>query len=137
MSAITASSMPHEIMTWYLLPAIRSEMAKCMIRSGMRQREVARKLGVTDAAVSQYVSGRRACDVSLEPSVRAMVRKSAKKVKAGADVVAEINGICEYCTAKLVVCRLHRAHGAPGFEPSLAMMLLAALLLPALVLVKR
>jgi predicted transcriptional regulator len=108
-----ATSMPHEIMTWYLLPAIRKELAQEMLKSGMRQRAVAQKLGLTDAAVSQYVSGRRAGDVELEPSVRRMIRQTAKKIESGADAMSEINCICEYCTAKLVVCRLHKAHGAP------------------------
>ena len=100
-------------MTWYLLPAIRRELAQEMLKSGMRLRAVAQKLGLTDAAVSQYVSGRRAGDVELEPSVRRMIRQTAKKIESGADAMSEINGICEYCTAKLVVCRLHKAHGAP------------------------
>ncbi len=105
--------MPHEIITWYLLPAIRKYLAEAMLKSGMNQREVARKLGVTDAAVSQYLSGKRAYDVKLDSHVRRMVGVSAKKIISGADVMQEINGICEYCTAKLVLCRLHKAHGAP------------------------
>jgi uncharacterized protein len=105
--------MPHEIMTWYLLPAIRKELAEAMLTSGMSQRDVARKLGITDAAVSQYLSGKRAYDVKLDMHVRRMVGASAKRIISGADVMQEINGICGYCTAKLVLCRLHKAHGAP------------------------
>ena len=106
-------TMPHEIVTWYLLPAVRKELAQVMLRNGMSQREVARRLGITDAAVSQYVSGKRAYDVKLDPNVRRMISSSAKKIISGADVMREVNGICDYCTTKLVLCRLHKAHGAP------------------------
>jgi len=105
--------MPQEIMTWYLLPAIRKDMAEAMLKSGMNQREVARKLGITDAAISQYLSGKRAHDVKLDPNVRRLISLSARKVIGGADVMQEIKLVCEYCTTKLVLCRLHRAHGAP------------------------
>jgi len=108
-----ASSMPQEITTWYLLPAIRKELAKSMMKNGMTQREAAKKLGVTDAAISQYISGKRACDVKLGIGVSSMVKSSAKKISEGSDAMGEINRICEYCMDKLVICRLHKAHGAP------------------------
>jgi len=42
---------------WYLLPLIRKEFAKSLIKDhGLTQRKAAEKLGITEAAVSQYVS---------------------------------------------------------------------------------
>jgi uncharacterized protein len=107
------STMPQEIVTWYLLPAVRKQLAQDMIRGGKSQREVARALGITDAAVSQYVSGKRASDLALEPSVRKMVKRSAEMIASGADAMGEINGICKFCMEKYVLCRMHKAHGAP------------------------
>jgi predicted transcriptional regulator len=48
-----------EIETYYLIPAIRREIAKIMIKKGQTQQEVALKLKLTKSAVSQYVSGKR------------------------------------------------------------------------------
>ncbi len=105
--------MPQEIITWYLLPAIRRDIAKNMIKNGMSQRQVARRLGMTDAAISQYINGKRAYDVKLEPSVKRMISNSAKRIMKSSDVIGEVNSICDFCRDKLVLCRLHKSHGAP------------------------
>jgi len=110
---MVSTTMPYEIMTWYLLPAVRKELAQVMLKSGMNQREAARRLGVTDAAISQYISGKRAYDVKLNTSVRRMIGSSAKNIMGGADVMQEINSICSFCLNEFVLCRLHKAHGAP------------------------
>jgi len=52
--------LPCEIAVWYCVPMIKSELAKELVKNrGMKQGQVAELLGVTQAAVSQYVSKRR------------------------------------------------------------------------------
>ncbi len=48
-----------EIIVQYVLPAIRAEMAVRMKDEGMSQAQIARILGVTPAAVTQYVKSKR------------------------------------------------------------------------------
>ncbi|MGZ4907518.1 MAG: transcriptional regulator [Halobacteriota archaeon] len=48
-----------EIIVQYVLPAIRAEMAVRMKEEGMSQAQIARILGVTPAAVTQYVKRKR------------------------------------------------------------------------------
>ena len=48
-----------EIEVWYVIPAIRKEIAKGLVKKGLKQRAVARKLEITDAAVSQYFNSKR------------------------------------------------------------------------------
>lgn len=43
----------------YLLPAIRAMVAKELIERGYRIKEVAKMLGLTQAAVSQYLTSKR------------------------------------------------------------------------------
>ena len=51
---------PCEFMMWSGLPVIRKEIAESMIINyGLSQKEAANKLGVTPAAVCQYVSKKR------------------------------------------------------------------------------
>ncbi|MEI7827580.1 MAG: helix-turn-helix domain-containing protein [Euryarchaeota archaeon] len=48
-----------EIIVQYVLPAIRAEMAVRMRDEGISQAQIARILGVTPAAVSQYIKSKR------------------------------------------------------------------------------
>jgi len=48
-----AGKVPCEIITWYVLPSIRRKLATVMIdKYGMYQKDAAKFLGVTDAAIS-------------------------------------------------------------------------------------
>ncbi|MHA2366372.1 MAG: transcriptional regulator [Candidatus Hodarchaeales archaeon] len=51
---------PVEIEYWYVLPTIRRELTKTLKSMGkLRQKEIAKILGITEAAVSQYIKGTR------------------------------------------------------------------------------
>jgi hypothetical protein len=46
--------MPQEIEVWYIIPAIRKELAKRLVQHHeVAQKDVAELLGVTEAAISQ------------------------------------------------------------------------------------
>ena len=63
---------PQEVEVFYLLPTLRKEIAKALKTRGHDQKRIAAMLGVTDAAVSQYISGKRGSDCN---PVRRFVRK--------------------------------------------------------------
>ncbi|VVB99937.1 Uncharacterised protein [uncultured archaeon] len=51
---------PCEIIGWQVLPAVRREIAKYLIsEKKMTRKEVARKLGITEAAICQYLKAKR------------------------------------------------------------------------------
>ena len=51
---------PCEYMMWNGLPVIRREIAESMIKKhGLNQKETAEKLGLTPAAICQYISKKR------------------------------------------------------------------------------
>ena len=75
--------MPQELEVWYILPAIRKEVAKILIEDyEMKQKEVAEILGITDAAVSQYLSSKRAAELKFP-------KEELKKIKISADKIAK------------------------------------------------
>lgn len=58
---------PCEIVVWCVLPMIRREIARELVQTySMSQAEVARRFGVTDAAISQYLKKKRGGCVELE-----------------------------------------------------------------------
>jgi predicted transcriptional regulator len=103
--------MPQEIEVWYLLPAIRREFAKAMVKKRIKQREISKKMGITEAAVSQYISSKRAKNVRFPKNTKKEIEKSVEKVIKGRDMVVEMQRICKMCRKDRTLCRIHRMHG--------------------------
>lgn len=57
--------LPQEIVTERVLPTLRTELATALLERGWTQRAVAEQLGVTQAAVSGYASGKGTVDERL------------------------------------------------------------------------
>ena len=76
---------PQEIEVWYVLPGVRKEIAANLIAKGWSQRQVAQKLGVTEAAVSQYVNHKRADHQKLDfpAEFKAYARQVSDKIAVG------------------------------------------------------
>ena len=59
---------PCEVVVWQILPLIRRELARELVeKHGMKQAEVAKIFGVTNAAISQYLNGKRGGEYSNAP----------------------------------------------------------------------
>ena len=87
-----------EYMMWNGLPVIRKEIAESMIKDfGLSQKETAEKLGITPAAVCQYISRKRGrIDISDE-LILDQVKLSAKNIidNGGGSVLKETCRICK------------------------------------------
>ena len=108
-------TMPQEIEVRYILPAIRRELARIFIEENkFSQKEAARILGLTDAAVSQYQHSKRAKDVIFSNDVVNEIRVSAKKIvaeKASKQrLIAEMYRISGLTKVRHILCDIHRAH---------------------------
>ncbi len=58
---------PCELIIWDILPAIRREFARILVEDfNLTQRETAKKLGVTESAVSQYMKFKRGKAVKFD-----------------------------------------------------------------------
>ena len=88
--------MPCEIIIWYILPGIRREITKSLIKNGLSQKEAAKKLGITDAAVSQYLSEKRAKIEIKDKKILREIKKSANHIIAG-DESMMIKETCRIC----------------------------------------
>ncbi|MFO8078587.1 MAG: helix-turn-helix domain-containing protein [Thermoplasmatota archaeon] len=89
---------PCEFMMWNGLPVIRRELAESMINNhDLTQKETAEKLGVTPAAICQYVSGKRGKIRIIDKKILKEIDSSAKKIieKGPSIVVHETCRICK------------------------------------------
>lgn len=107
-------TMPQEIEVRYILPAIRRELARTLIKDhNLSQKEAANILGLTEAAISQYQHSKRAKEVVFSDNVTDEIRKSADKIlsdkKNKQRVIAEMYRISSLTTVRHILCDLHRS----------------------------
>lgn len=90
---------PCEIVVWYVIPAIRSELAKELLNLGMKQKDVSELMDITQPAVSQYITDKRGSGIKLNEDVRAMIKQFARELSEGeatkADLISRTCNICK------------------------------------------
>ena len=109
---------PCEIVVWYVIPAIRSELAKELLNLGMRQKDVSELMDITQPAVSQYITDKRGSGVKLEDDVKKMIQDFAKELADGRATKAELIGrtcsICKHVKTEDVLDQLNIDKSALG-----------------------
>ena len=98
-------SLPCEIVAQHLLPVLRVLIAKQLVKEhNLSQVAVAKRLGMTQAAVSQYLSSKRrgklTKQLESDPSIQTMVKRLAQEIAATKETDNNIPiNICEHCKA--------------------------------------
>jgi predicted transcriptional regulator len=111
--------LPAEIETKTLIPALRAILAKKLIEEHkIREEEVSKMLGVTQAAISNYVRGTRG-DPELINKLLAVKEVSdmindicnnlASNMAYTPSSLSKFIGLCNYIKSSLLICDIH--HG--------------------------
>ncbi|HKH85429.1 MAG TPA: transcriptional regulator [Nitrososphaera sp.] len=111
--------LPSEIEAKSLIPAVRAILAKKLIKEySLKEEDVAKDLGITQAAVSNYVRGTRGDTelISKLESVREITRmiddiaKDLSTNKAYTpSTLAKFVGLCNYMRYTLIICDVHHS----------------------------
>lgn len=90
--------LPQEIEVWYIIPAVRKELAKLLTKEyGFSYERAGKALGISKAAVSQYLSDKRANKVVLNAKTKVEIGKAALRVNENERVaVSEIQRILKF-----------------------------------------
>jgi uncharacterized protein len=111
--------LPSEIEAKSLIPAVRAILAKKLIKEySLKEEDIAKVLGITQAAVSNYVRGTRG-DLELISkleSVREVMRMiddigrdlSTNKAYTPS-TLAKFIGLCNYMRYTLIICDVHHS----------------------------
>jgi predicted transcriptional regulator len=111
--------LPSEIEAKSLIPAVRAILAKKLIREySLKEEDIAKDLGITQAAVSNYVRGTRGDTelISKLESVREVMRMiddiardlSTNKAYTPS-TLAKFVGLCNYMRYTLIICDVHHS----------------------------
>ena len=88
---------PCEIVIWHILPAIRRELTRSLVHNlGCSQRKAAQLLGMTDAAISQYLSGKRAKLLIKDEEILDEISSIAQHISHGEGLTTK--DFCKICT---------------------------------------
>ena len=105
--------LPCEVAVKSVVPAIRSAIARELTNSyGLKQREVAQLLGVTQTAVSKYASHTRGTVLQVEkvedaqPTLKEIVVSLAKGQMTKYELAEKLCRICEIIRQRGLMCKL-------------------------------
>ena len=89
---------PCETIVWHILPVIRKEFTRSLVtHHGFTQRKTAIRLGITDAAVSRYLSGKRGnIDISNKRILKEITNSASIIAKGNKKTV--IQETCRICS---------------------------------------
>ncbi|AJF62840.1 MAG: hypothetical protein QT11_C0001G0699 [archaeon GW2011_AR20] len=101
---------PQEIEVWYVLPLIRKELSKELLNHNLNQKEIALKLGLTEAAVSQYLNEKRANERIFDKGLKNAVIEAARRIKDNRNVMKEIQNLSRLFWKTKDICKIHMQH---------------------------
>jgi uncharacterized protein len=88
---------PCELVVWRILPAIKARVARNLKEKGMPQKDIAKALDSTEAAISQYLSGKRAADFKISAEMNDMLDVVSDAIAKGKNQKVLKYGICQVC----------------------------------------
>tara|TARA_B100000029_G_scaffold226988_1_gene224794 strand:- start:4486 stop:4902 length:417 start_codon:yes stop_codon:yes gene_type:complete len=109
--------LPAEIESKTLIPALRAILAKTLAeKHGIREDQISKMLGVTQAAVSNYIRGTRG-DPELikklltEEQVAEMISEISNDLASdraySPSSLSKFIGLCNYIKSSLLICDIH------------------------------
>ncbi|HEX5673250.1 MAG TPA: helix-turn-helix domain-containing protein [Nitrososphaeraceae archaeon] len=111
--------LPSEIESKLLIPAIRAILSKeLVIEKGLKEEEVARMLGITQAAVSNYLRGTRGDNELISKlmslsEIMSMIKEIGNDLSTNraytAKTLSKFIGLCNYMRYSLIICDAHHS----------------------------
>ncbi len=112
---------PCELVVGKILPTLRASVVKELSgKHGMKQSEIAKRLGITQASVSQYLSATRAGNTKLIesfPQISTYAQEISKRIMAGETKYEWYGVLCKACRDirdNEEFCKLHRVSANLG-----------------------
>lgn len=109
--------LPAEIESKTLIPALRAILAKKLAEDhNVREEEISKMLGVTQAAISNYIRGTRGDPALIakllsEKQVSALIDELTENLSSDMaytpSSLSKFIGLCNYIKSSLLICEIH------------------------------
>ncbi|HUU48538.1 MAG TPA: helix-turn-helix domain-containing protein [Nitrosopumilaceae archaeon] len=109
--------LPAEIESKTLIPALRAILAKKLAEDhNVNEEEISKMLGVTQAAISNYIRGTRGdpaliTKLLLEPQVSTLIDELTDNLSSDMaytpSSLSKFIGLCNYIKSSLLICEIH------------------------------
>ncbi len=101
-------SLPQEVEVWYIIPAVRKELAKQLTQKyNLSYEKAGLILGISKAAISQYLSNKRANKIKLSSEVKKSIKKSAEIINENPKLaLIEMQKILKFMKDKKCSCNV-------------------------------
>jgi predicted transcriptional regulator len=111
--------LPSEIESKLLIPAVRAILSReLVIEKGLKEEEVARMLGITQAAVSNYLRGTRGDNELISKlmslsEIMSMIKEISDDLSTNraytAKTLSKFIALCNYMRYSLIICDAHHS----------------------------
>jgi len=89
---------PCEKAVWTVVPAMRRELARVMVEElGLSRRQTSEKLGITEAAISQYLKNKRGYKIILSTHSMKTLKSTAERISRFSDDKKISKEFCSLC----------------------------------------
>lgn len=88
----------------YIIPAIRTHLIEILEKKGMHDSDIAKKLKITKAAVSQYKHKKRGKKIRFPKNIMREIIKAANAIEKGSDANIEIIKIINKIKQSRYIC---------------------------------
>jgi len=109
--------LPAEIESKTLIPALRAILAKKLAEDhNVREEEISKMLGVTQAAISNYIRGTRGDPALIakllsDQQVSALIEELTENLSSDMaytpSSLSKFIGLCNYIKSSLLICEIH------------------------------
>ncbi len=101
---------PQEIEVWLILPAVRRQFVIHLKSYGLKQKDIAKIMGITEPAVSQYLNNKRGESIEFGKIINSQIKESATLVSKGSNFMEELQKIMKLVKKSKFICEVCHEH---------------------------
>ena len=110
-----------EVEVFYVIPSLRRYLAIEMKLLNFKQKDIAKLLGIEEAAISQYIKGKRGNKITFSQEIVSEIKTSAGLIKDKISLLREMQRLMRRVNETCEICKIHKSVSeVPGeCEPAL------------------